>query len=69
MAVYNYMPAAAVGSIPSPWNLIINTYCNLDIILLAVFYNNSFNIEVDDSIDVRWANLAKFISWLVEDVW
>ena len=47
------MPAAAVGNIPSPWNSIVNKYRDMDIILLVVFYNNNFKINIDDPIDVR----------------
>ena len=60
------MPAAAVDNIPSPWNPIVNEYHDMDIILLVVFYNNNFKINVDDLIDVR---RVKVNLWLLEDMW
>jgi hypothetical protein len=49
----NYQPNGAVGTIPPNFNSNVDNYTNLDILKLIIFYNDDFDIAVDDALHER----------------
>ena len=51
-----------IGAVPVPFNGVIATYQHLDILMLIIFYNDSFGILQPDNLGIR---IDKFRAFLI----